>query len=103
MTSRIGLRILKKQKGKYAAVDTPSTPDMYAPHVFHGTSTEVTVPESSTARESVSGARPRRSNSPAEHAARQDVRHVLVSGDHVEADAARVDREDQLTPRSLRG
>ena len=36
---------------------------MYAPHVFHGTSGEVTVPESSTARLSTSGASPRRSNS----------------------------------------
>lgn len=50
--------------GKYEAVETPSTPEMYAPHVFHGTRTEVTVPESSTARDSDSGARPRRSNSP---------------------------------------
>src|SRR3954451_5475661 len=37
---------------------------MYAPHVFHGTSTDVTVPESSTARDSTCGASPRRSNSP---------------------------------------
>src|SRR5438034_2895072 len=62
-TSRIGLSRLKKQYGKYDAVDTPSTPEMYAPHVFQGTSTDVTVPESSTARESTSGASPRRSNS----------------------------------------
>src|SRR4051794_22223427 len=60
----MGLRMLKKQYGAYDAVDTPSTPEMYAPHVFHGTSTDVTVPESSTARESTSGARPRRANSP---------------------------------------
>ena len=36
---------------------------MYAPQVFQGTSGEVTVPESSTARVSTSGASPRRSNS----------------------------------------
>src|SRR6478735_1120664 len=59
----MGLAKLKKQKGKYAAVETPRTPDMYAPQVFHGTSTEVTVPESSTARLSTWGASPRRANS----------------------------------------
>ncbi len=36
---------------------------MYAPQVFHGTSGEVTVPESSTARLSTCGARPLRRNS----------------------------------------
>src|SRR6266550_5312606 len=61
--SRIGMSRLKKQYGKYDAVDTPSTPEMYAPHVFQGTSTDVTVPESSTARDSTSGAIPRRANS----------------------------------------
>ena len=49
--------------GKYAAVETPRTPDIYAPQVFHGMSGEVTVPESSTARDSIRGARPRRANS----------------------------------------
>ena len=55
--------MLKKQYGRYEAVGTPSTPEMYAPQVFQGTRTEVTVPESSTARERTSGARPRRANS----------------------------------------
>ena len=63
MTSSTGLSRLKKQKRRYEAVDTPSTPDMYAPHVFQGTSGDVTVPESSTARLSTCGARPRRRNS----------------------------------------
>src|SRR5215211_5962712 len=36
---------------------------MYAPHVFHGTSGDVTVPESSTARLSTCGASPLRRNS----------------------------------------
>ena len=36
---------------------------MYAPHVFHGIRADVTVPESSTARESTCGASPRRANS----------------------------------------
>src|SRR5439155_2469040 len=61
--SSSGLKMLKKQYGRYALVLTPRTPEMYAPHVFQGTSTEVTVPESSTARESTSGASPRRANS----------------------------------------
>src|SRR4030095_1106052 len=63
-TSSSGLRMLKKQYGRYAAVGTPRTPEMYAPQVFHGTSTDVTVPESSTARDSTCGARPRLENSP---------------------------------------
>ena len=44
-------------------VGTPSTPVMYAPQLFHGTSGEVTVPVSSTVRDSIRGARPRRANS----------------------------------------
>ena len=36
---------------------------MYAPQLFHGTSGEVTVPASSTARDSIRGAMPRRANS----------------------------------------
>ena len=36
---------------------------MYAPQLFHGTSGDVTVPESSTARDSIRGASPRLANS----------------------------------------
>lgn len=39
--------MLKKQKGKYKNVETPSMADWVAPHVFHGIKTEVTVAESS--------------------------------------------------------
>src|SRR3981081_294866 len=41
-------------------VGTPRTPDMYAPQLFHGTSGDVTVPESSTVRDSIRGASPPR-------------------------------------------
>ena len=37
---------------------TPSTPVMYAPQLFHGTSGEVTVPVSSTVRDSMRGRAP---------------------------------------------
>ena len=55
----IGLNRLKKQNGRYEMVGTPSTPAMYAPQLFHGTSGEVTVPASSTVRDSIRGAMPR--------------------------------------------
>ena len=45
-----GLMILKKQYGRYSIVGTFSTKDWVVPHVFHGTSTEVTVAESSVER-----------------------------------------------------
>ena len=57
-------------------------------------------PESSTARQSTCGASPRRSNSLAEHAAGQDVGDVLVAGDHVQPDPARVDGEDEAPARA---
>ena len=41
---------------KYSATDTPSTPDWYAPQVFQGINTEVTVPESSKVLLKFSGA-----------------------------------------------
>ena len=63
MSEISGLARLKKQYGRYAMVATPRTPAMYAPQLFHGTSGEVTVPESSTARDSIRGAMPRLANS----------------------------------------
>ena len=43
--------MLKKQNGRYASVGTPSTAPMNAPHEFHGTSGEVTVPLSAASRD----------------------------------------------------
>ena len=53
-----GLIILKKAYGKYANVGIPNTPLLYAAQVFHGTNTEVTVPESSNVLLKFSGANP---------------------------------------------
>lgn len=49
---------LKKQKGRYSSVGTPNMRACVAPQVFQGTSTEVTVPESSKARLRTSGFSP---------------------------------------------
>ena len=73
---------------------------MYAPHVFHGTSGEVTVPESSTARLRTCGARPRLRNSPRNIRAGSTTATYWSPGGDVQADAARVDGEDQLAARS---
>ena len=43
--------MLKKQYGRYAMVDMPRDVDCAMAHVFHGTSTDVTVLESSIARD----------------------------------------------------
>ena len=43
---------LKKQYGRYVTVAIPRDVDCAMAHVFHGTSTEVTVLESSIARDS---------------------------------------------------
>ena len=43
MTLIMGERMLKMQYGRYVHVDTPSTVLCVIPHVFHGTSTDVTV------------------------------------------------------------
>src|SRR5262249_60881341 len=59
----MGLMMLKKQYGAYLKVEMPSTPVMYAPQEFHGIRTDVTVPESSTTRESTHGLYLRRLNS----------------------------------------
>ena len=53
-----GLKMLKSAHGAYCIVETFKTPVMYAPQLFHGTSTDVTVPVSSTVRDSIRGARP---------------------------------------------
>ena len=45
-----GLIKLKKQYGMYASVETPSTVDCAIAQEFHGTSTDVTVAESSIVR-----------------------------------------------------
>ena len=45
-----GLIKLKKQYGIYVIVATPNTLDCAIAHVFHGTSTDVTVAESSIVR-----------------------------------------------------
>lgn len=58
-TDMNGLIILKKQKGAYTAVATPNTEAWVAPQVFHGTNTEVTVPESSSVLLKTSGFSPR--------------------------------------------
>jgi hypothetical protein len=57
-------------------------------------STEVTVAESSTARESTCGPAPT-GELVAEHPGGRHIDHVLVAGHDVEADAAPVHREDQ--------
>ena len=51
----IGLIMLKKQKGRYTRVGIPSTVLCVIPHAVHGTSTEVTVAESSVERLRSSG------------------------------------------------
>src|SRR5690554_3832791 len=53
-----GLNQLKIAYTKYSATPTPNTPDWYAPQVFQGIKTEVTVPESSKVLLKFSGARP---------------------------------------------
>ena len=58
----IGAAMLKIQNGKYSIVGTPSVPDMNAPHEFHGTSGDVTVPASAHARDRFCGFSPRSSN-----------------------------------------
>lgn len=45
-----GLIILKKQYGKYVKVGMPSTVACVMPHVFQGTSGDVTVAPSSSVR-----------------------------------------------------
>jgi hypothetical protein len=55
--------MLKKQNGRYTNVGTPSTAAMNAPHEFHGTSGEVTVPLSAASRDRFVGARPLLANS----------------------------------------
>ena len=47
MMATTGLIRLKKQNGRYVSVGTPKTLACVAPPEFHGTSTEVNVPESS--------------------------------------------------------
>ena len=71
--------------------------------MFHGTRTEVTVPESSTARERTWGAESSPGELAAEHPRRQDVGDVLVAGDHVQADAAAVHGGDQRPAASGAG
>lgn len=51
----IGLMMLKKQNGRYTSVGMPSTVLCVMPHAVQGTSTEVTVAESSVERLSSSG------------------------------------------------
>ena len=53
-----GLMMLKKQKGRYTVVAMPSEADCAIAHVFHGTSTEVTVLESSMVRDRRRDSRP---------------------------------------------
>ena len=53
-----GLIRLKKQNGRYAAVAMPSEADCAIAQVFHGTSTEVTVLESSMVRDKSRDSRP---------------------------------------------
>ena len=42
-----GLTKLKNANGAYVNTETPKTVDCVIPHVFHGTSADVTVTESS--------------------------------------------------------
>ena len=65
---------------------TPSTPAMYAPQLFQGTSGEVTVPASSTVRDSIRGAMPRCAEREPVDAAGHDDGDVLVAGDDVQPD-----------------
>src|SRR5271157_5077244 len=58
----IGAAMLKKQNGKYSIVGMPSVPDINAPHEFHGTRGDVTVPASAAGRDRFCGFRPRFSN-----------------------------------------
>lgn len=57
-----GFIMLKKQNPAYAAVEIPSVAAIYAPQLFQGISGEVTVAESPTTRDSITGARPRPAN-----------------------------------------
>ena len=77
----------------------PRTPAMYAPQLFHGMSGDVTVPESSTARDSMRGAMPRLRELGPIDAAGHDDRDVLIAGHDVEADARRDDRGDEASGR----
>jgi hypothetical protein len=45
----MGAVMLKMANGRYAMVLTPSAAAMYAPHEFHGTRGDVTVPASAAA------------------------------------------------------
>ena len=76
---------------------------MYAPQLFHGTSGEVTVPESSTARDSIRGAMPALGELEPVDPAGHDDRHVLVAGDDVQAEAREDDRRDEAPGRLGRG
>ena len=53
-----GLIMLKNAYGAKLRTGTPNTADCVAPQVFQGTSTDVTVPESSRVRLSSSGFNP---------------------------------------------
>ena len=50
--------MFKNAYGAYASGDIPNVAVMKAPHVFHGISGDVIVPESSSALERLSGANP---------------------------------------------
>ncbi len=49
--------MFKKANGAYVSVETPSVCAMNAPHVFHGTNTDVSVPASSSDRDRFFGSR----------------------------------------------
>ena len=68
---------------------------MYAPQLFHGTSGDVTVPASSTVRDSIRGAMPRSGELQPVHAAGHHDGDVLVAGEDVEADGRADDGRDQ--------
>ena len=67
-----------------------------------GSSGEVTVAESPTTRDSMTGARPRRGELGAEHPARQHDGDVLVGGHDVGADAGADHRATRGRRRDLR-